>query len=113
MDKVTMRGRAPKAVAALISGLPARRRRPDSWVVEDEEGHAVAEVLVRATRGMRVNLKHALPASAPPEVKRVFKPTGVREGAATHRTQWARYVYVTDENEDTVRQGLELVAHVA
>lgn len=110
---VNLGGRKPRLVATLVEGLPNRRRRTDSFVVESvNTGHVVAEVLVRPTRGIRVNLKEALPRNAPTELKRFVHRTHHRVAGA-EKGPWPVYTYVDEDQLETARALLEFVAHTA
>jgi hypothetical protein len=70
-------------------------------VVEASDGRIVAEVLLRATKGVRVNFRDSLPKDAPREVKRVVRAT-------RSAGQWAAFAYADDADAPMLREAIHV-----
>jgi hypothetical protein len=77
-----------EGITAGLKTEPYRPKVQDARRLRDESGALLAEVLVQK-RAVRVNLKHALPKTAPAELRRAV--TDCRSG-------WSQALVVTEES---------------
>lgn len=91
-----IKGNWPEPVKALVGGLPARRRRKDSFVVEDLHGRNAVEILTRHA-GLRINFIKALPSGTPRDILEAVKPPPGGD------KQFKQTMYVLDRDPDIER----------